>query len=63
VLPGGMLVAGSVLAVAIHSAGSSGVVVTASEHWVSASASTTVAPKIEGTAFALASTASSYVVA
>jgi hypothetical protein len=53
---------GSVLAVAIHSTGSSAAAVAASECWVSASEATAIASGIERAAFALASTASSFVV-
>jgi hypothetical protein len=62
-LMGGMLAVGSVMAVAIHSTGSSAAVVAASEHWVSASGVVVVASEIEGAAFALASMASSSMVA
>jgi hypothetical protein len=51
------------MVVAIHSASSSAVVVTASEHWVSASRAATIAFEIEGNAFALASTTGSSAVA
>jgi hypothetical protein len=62
-LPGGMLAVGSVIAVAIHSTGSSAVVVTSSQRWVSTSEAVAVTSGIEGTAFALASMAGSSVVA
>jgi hypothetical protein len=54
---------GSVMAVVVHSAGSFAMVVAASERWVSTSEAVTVASEIEGTAFALASMASSSMVA
>jgi hypothetical protein len=57
-----MLAVGSVLAVAIHSTGSSAAAVAASECWVSASEATAIASRIERAAFALASAASSFVV-
>jgi hypothetical protein len=47
----------------MHSASSSTTVVTASEHWVSASEATATASGIEDTTFALASTAGSSMVA
>jgi hypothetical protein len=53
----------SVVAVAVHSTGSSTAVVTASEHWIPASGATTVASEIEGAAFALASMTGSSVMA
>jgi hypothetical protein len=53
----------SIVVVAIHSIGSSTVVVTASERWVSASEVVATASGIKGAAFALASTAGSSVVA
>jgi hypothetical protein len=62
-LPGGMLVVGSVVAVAVHSTGSSTTVVAASEHWVSGSRIVAIASEIEGVAFALPSVPSSSVVA
>jgi hypothetical protein len=62
-LPGGILVVGSVMVVAIHSTGSSTTVVIASACWVSTSIATTVASIIEGAAFALASVAGSSMVA
>jgi hypothetical protein len=62
-LLGGMLAVSSVVAVAVHSTGSSVAMVTASERWVPASGATTVASKIEGAAFALASTAGSSMMA
>jgi hypothetical protein len=62
-LPGTMLVVGSIVAVAAHSASSSAVVVTASARWVSAFEAAAVASGIEGAAFALAYTAGSSVVA
>jgi hypothetical protein len=58
-----MLVVGSLVAVVVHSAGSSALVVAASEHWVSASRVVAVASKIEGAAFVLASVADSSMVA
>jgi hypothetical protein len=54
-----MLVVGSDVAVAVHSAGSSTVMVTAFERWVSASEAATVASGIGGATFALASVADS----
>jgi hypothetical protein len=63
VLPGGMLVVGSIMAVVVHYVGSSVVVVTASEHWVSASGAMAIASEIVGAAFALASMTSSSAVA
>jgi hypothetical protein len=62
-LLGGMLVTSSVVAVATYSTGSSAAVVIASEHWVSTSRAAVIASKIEGTAFAMASVAGSFVVA
>jgi hypothetical protein len=58
----GMLVVGSDMVVVVHSTGSSTAVVDASERWVSAPETTTVASGIGGAAFALASTAGSFVV-
>jgi hypothetical protein len=58
-----MLVVGPVIAVLVHSVGSSVVVVTASEHWFSASGAVAVASKIEGATFALACVAGSSAVA
>jgi hypothetical protein len=54
---------GSDVAVAVHSVTSSDAVVPASEHWVSAFEATAVASGIGGAAFALASAASSSVLA
>jgi hypothetical protein len=54
---------GSVVAVVVHSTGSSVAVVTASEHMVSAYDVAAVASGIEDTAFVLASPAGSSVVA
>jgi hypothetical protein len=62
-LSGGMLAMGPVMAVVIHSTGSSVAVVTASEHWVSASGATAIASEIEGAAFVLAYVAGSSAVA
>jgi hypothetical protein len=53
---------GSDMVVVVHSTGSSTAVVDASERWVSAPETTTVASGIGGAAFALASTAGSFVV-
>jgi hypothetical protein len=58
-----MLAVGSDVVVAVYSTGSSAVVVAASERWVSASEAMTVASRIGGTAFTLASAAGSSVVA
>jgi hypothetical protein len=54
---------GSIVAVAVHYAGSSATVVAASEHWVFASEAAAIASGIEGAAFALTSAAGSSVVA
>jgi hypothetical protein len=62
-LPGEKLAVGSVVAVVVHSTGSSVAVVTASEHWVSASGATAIASEIEGAAFVLAYVAGSSAVA
>jgi hypothetical protein len=58
-----MLVVGSTMAVAIHFACSSAMVVATFEHWVSTSEAAVVASRIEDAASALASTADSSVVA
>jgi hypothetical protein len=57
-----MLVVGSVVAVVVHSVGSSAVVVATSERWVSASEAAAIAYGIEGATFALASAADSSMV-
>jgi hypothetical protein len=62
-LPGGMLVVGSIVAVATHFVGSSATVVAPSECWVYASEATTVASIIEDAAFQLAPMIGSSVVA
>jgi hypothetical protein len=62
-LSGGMLVVGSIMAVAIDSTNSSVAVVAASERWVSTFEAATIASGIKGAAFALASAAGSSVVA
>jgi hypothetical protein len=62
-LSGGMLAAGSVMAVAANAIGLSAAVVAVSERRVSASGAMTIASEIEGAAFALASVAGSSVVA
>jgi hypothetical protein len=62
-LPGGKLAVSSVVAVVVHSTGSSVAVVTASEHIFSAYEVAAIASEIEDTAFALASLAGSSVVA
>jgi hypothetical protein len=62
-LSGGMLAAGSIVVVVVHSIGSSVVVIATSEHWVSTSGAVAIASEIEGTAFALTSMAGSSVVA
>jgi hypothetical protein len=49
-LSGGMLDVGSVVAVAVHSIGSSAVMVASFEHWVSATKVVAVASRIEDTA-------------
>jgi hypothetical protein len=54
---------GSIVAVAVHSTGSPAAVVIASACWVSTSEAVVVASEIEGAAFALASEASSSMVA
>jgi hypothetical protein len=58
-----MLVVGSVMAVAAHSASSSAAVIAASEHWVYAYEAMTIASRIEDATIALAPAANSSMVA